>query len=99
MHLVFAPLRRCKSIRASALLGALAISGCAIHPVQQDVTRIRTVDLVDHIRCETRFAIQDEAIALLRDYRTSQALALADRLVLSRGASWHVSAANDLDAK
>jgi hypothetical protein len=44
---------------------ALALGGCAIHPVQQDVTGLKTVEVVDRIRCETRRAIEDKAIDLL----------------------------------
>jgi hypothetical protein len=44
---------------------ALALGGCAIHPVQQDVTGLKTVEVVDRIRCETRRAIQDKTIDLL----------------------------------
>jgi hypothetical protein len=55
--------RAARAIPAIAALVALA--GCTIHPVQQDVTHLRTVDVVDRIRCETRRAIQDKAIDLL----------------------------------
>jgi hypothetical protein len=47
------------------LLSAVALGGCAIHPVQQDVTGLKTVEVVDRIRCETRRAIEDKAIDLL----------------------------------
>jgi hypothetical protein len=40
-------------------------SGCSIHPVQQDVTGLKTHELVRFIRCESRLAIQDKAMALL----------------------------------
>jgi hypothetical protein len=49
-----------------AIIAALS-GGCSIHPLQQDVTGVPTPDLVQYIRCETRLAIQDKAIALLRD--------------------------------
>src|SRR5260370_40103251 len=58
-------------IRAPKLifpLLSMALAGCAIHPVQKDETGFRTVDIVDRIRCERRLAIQDKAIAMLRDY-------------------------------
>jgi hypothetical protein len=48
------------------IIAALS-GGCSIHPLQQDVTGVPTPDLVQYIRCETRLAIQDKAIALLRD--------------------------------
>jgi hypothetical protein len=41
------------------LLSAVALAGCSTHPVQQDVTGLRTVDIVNHLRCETRLGIQD----------------------------------------
>ena len=47
------------------LLALVVLPGCAIHPVQQDVTHLKTVDIVDRIRCETRRGIQDKAIDLL----------------------------------
>jgi hypothetical protein len=47
------------------LLSVVALGGCAIHPVQQDVTGLKTVEVVDRIRCETRRAIEDKAIDLL----------------------------------
>lgn len=47
------------------LLSVIALGGCAIHPVQQNVTGLKTVEVVDRIRCETRRAIEDKAIDLL----------------------------------
>ena len=41
---------------------SLIVSGCSIHPVQQDVTGVPPVDIIHHIRCETRLAIEDKAI-------------------------------------
>ena len=49
------------------LLSAVALGGCAIHPVQQDVTGVKTTQIVNQIRCETRLAVLDKAIELLRD--------------------------------
>jgi hypothetical protein len=58
----------------------IAVGGCAIHPVQRDVTGFRTVDIVDRIRCETRLAIQDKAIKMLRDQPDDRSKAMADYL-------------------
>lgn len=41
---------------AAALVTASLISGCAIHPVPEDVTGLDTADIVKQIRCETRDA-------------------------------------------
>jgi hypothetical protein len=74
------------------LVSLLALAACAIHPVQKDVTGFRTVDIVDHIRCETRLAIQDKAIAMLRQYgernNNPKPIAFADDLSRKRGKIW-----------
>lgn len=44
---------------------SLGISGCAIHPVPEDVTGVRTYYIVRQIRCEARAAIIDSAIGWL----------------------------------
>jgi hypothetical protein len=67
------------------LLSAVALAGCSIHPVQRDVTGIKTVDIVDRIRCETRVAIQDKAIQLLRGLQDQASSDLADYLDTNRG--------------
>jgi hypothetical protein len=65
------------------LLSAAALGGCAIHPVQQNVTGFPTKEIVRHVRCETRLAVQNKAIALLSklDARSS---ALAELLANDR---------------
>ena len=92
-----------KRIRAAVpLISSFALAACAIHPVQQDVTGVPTAVLVKHIRCETRLAIQDKALQMLRDYRAGgdQASELADTLSAIRGKTWHVNPNRDLtDAK
>ena len=65
---------------------ALALGGCAIHPVQKDVTGLRTVDIVDRIRCETRLAIQDKAIELLGQLPDEPSQAVAEYLRTHREA-------------
>lgn len=51
---------------ALACITTVFLAGCSLHPVQQDVTGVRTAELVQYIRCESRLAIQDKAIALFR---------------------------------
>lgn len=71
-----------KPALSAVLLSAAALGGCAIHPVQQDVTGVPPKVIVDRIRCEARLAVIDKAIDLLRhaadDYRGTKP-ALADR--------------------
>ena len=52
---------------------SLIVSGCSIHPVQQDVTGVKPKDLVNFIRCEARLAIQDKAIEMLRGETSARA--------------------------
>ncbi|SEI16822.1 hypothetical protein [Tardiphaga sp. OK245] len=47
----------------AAIASTLLASGCAIHPVPEDVTGLRTEDIVKQIRCETR----DAARTMIRD--------------------------------
>jgi hypothetical protein len=54
---------RHRSIVAAAA-AALLMSGCAIHPVPEDVTGLATSDIVKQIRCETR----DAARGVIRKY-------------------------------
>ncbi|MEY9120644.1 hypothetical protein [Bradyrhizobium yuanmingense] len=46
-------------------LAALLVSGCAIHPVPEDVTGVKTSDIVKQIRCEARQAIFDYTVKYL----------------------------------
>jgi hypothetical protein len=48
---------RMKSV--AALLSGLALCGCSIHPLPEDVTHISTVNIVRQVRCETRQAVID----------------------------------------
>jgi hypothetical protein len=45
---------------------ALALGGCSMHPIQQDVTGIPTKQVVDRIRCEAKLAVLDKAINKMR---------------------------------
>jgi hypothetical protein len=70
---------------------SLIVSGCSIHPVQQDVTGVPPVDIIHHIRCETRLAIEDKAIELLFAYKGGQhepSINLAKSLQAKRGQVW-----------
>ncbi|MET4037646.1 MULTISPECIES: hypothetical protein [unclassified Bradyrhizobium] len=64
----------------------ILVAGCSIHPVEQDVTGVRTPDLVQYIRCESRLAIPDKAILLFR--KEDQANPLIDELSVLRGRQW-----------
>ena len=82
------------SVRASvkaavSLLSSFALAACAIHPHQQDVTGLPTVNIVNHIRCETRVAIQKKAIELLRNVHGDAAL--ADTLEQHLSEAWVVN--------
>lgn len=64
------PRPRLKGLVSRAALAVLltaATAGCAIHPVQQDVTNVPPKLLVDRIRCEARLAVIDKAISALRE--------------------------------
>jgi hypothetical protein len=77
----------------------VVVAGCSIHPVQQEVTGVPPVEIINHIRCETRLAIQDKAIELLRNYNGGndpRALFLAQRLEEARSKSWSFISRNDL---
>jgi hypothetical protein len=82
---------RARAMKAIFPLLSVVLAGCSIHPVQQDVTGVPPVEIIHHIRCETRLAIQDKAIELLQNYRGGNdpgALLLAQRLKEARGKSW-----------
>jgi hypothetical protein len=54
-------------IRPSAAIGAvLLFSGCAIHPVPENVTGVTTYDIARQIRCETREAAKDRVLTEIR---------------------------------
>lgn len=56
---------RNRSIAAAAAV--LLLSGCAIHPVPEDVTGVDTYHIVRQIRCETRHAAAEFVISQLRE--------------------------------
>jgi hypothetical protein len=55
---------------AGALGVALAVAGCAIHPLPEDVAGVPTYYIVRQIRCETRQAVIDNA----RGWLTSETM-------------------------
>jgi hypothetical protein len=77
---------RARAMTAFFPLLSVVLAGCSIHPVQQDVTGVPPVEIIHHIRCETRLAIQDKAIELLQN--DPAALPLVQRLKEMRGKSW-----------
>jgi hypothetical protein len=76
------------------LISFFALAGCAIHPIQQNVTGLPTVDIVNHIRCESRVAIQKKAVELLRNIHSDARL--ADRLEQDLGQIWVVNPYTEL---
>ncbi len=52
-------------LRVDALGVALAVAGCAIHPLPEDVSGVPTYPIVRQIRCETRQAIIDTGLGWL----------------------------------
>lgn len=48
--------------RTAAIFGAVSLTGCAIHPLPDDVTGVSTFNIVKQIRCEARQAIFDFAV-------------------------------------
>jgi hypothetical protein len=63
----------------------ILLGGCAIHPVQSDVTGIKTPVLVDYIRCETRLAVVDKAVDLIERSGDPKLLEVAAELRSRRG--------------
>ena len=52
-------------VRAIAVALCFGSSGCAIHPLPEDVTGVKTFEIVKRIRCETKQAIYDSAVGWL----------------------------------
>jgi hypothetical protein len=51
--------------RAAAIGVAVSVTGCAIHPLPDDVTGVSTVTIVKKIRCEARNALKENLISWL----------------------------------
>lgn len=43
-------------------LSSIALSGCAIHPLPEDVARLDTIEIVEHIRCEMYDALRHQVV-------------------------------------
>lgn len=56
---------------ATVIALGIFVSGCAIHPVPDDVTGLSTYDIVRQIRCETRQAVMDSVLGFLTSERNS----------------------------
>lgn len=56
---------RMKSAGSGGIALAFLLGACSIHPLPVDVTGVRTFDIVQQIRCETREAVIDSALAYL----------------------------------
>jgi hypothetical protein len=90
---------RAGAARSVFPLLSVVLAGCSIHPVQQEVTGVPPVEIIRHIRCETRLAIQDKAIELLEGYKGGndpRSQLLAQRLKEVRGRSWGFVNRSDL---
>jgi hypothetical protein len=87
--------------RLFAACAALSLfSGCAIHPLPEDVTGVTTIQIVQQIRCEARDALRNDVIIFLRrlgdpytdalalQYETDPASIRTFSPNLFRGAKW-----------
>jgi hypothetical protein len=79
-------------LRASAkavvpLISVFALAACSIRPTGKDVTGLPIVAIVNHIRCETRIAIQLKAIDELKVSRDGPSL-LTNRMEAALGQVW-----------
>jgi hypothetical protein len=52
--------------RSATLAAMLLLTGCAIHPVPEDVTGVSTYEIARQIRCETREAAKDRVLTEIR---------------------------------
>jgi hypothetical protein len=52
--------------RTAAPAAMLLLTGCAIHPVPEDVTGVTTYEIARQIRCETREAAKDRVLTEIR---------------------------------
>src|SRR5438874_3890042 len=52
-------------VKVTNLTFALALTGCSVHPLPEDVTRKTTNDIVTQIRCEARRAVVDYGVQLV----------------------------------
>jgi len=61
-----------RAVQAGVVLLSGAVSGCAVHPLPEDVAPLDTVEIVDHIRCEMYGALRHQ-IVLIFDLSDSPA--------------------------
>jgi hypothetical protein len=70
--------------RAAAIGVAVSVTGCAIHPLPDDVTGVSTFTIVKKIRCEARDALKENLIRWLKKStahnNSAAALDIAERL-------------------
>ena len=65
-----------KWIRLTSVVVAGAVStGCSVHPLPDDVTRLSTYNIVRQIRCETREAVIDSMLRYLTDDDNARGIA------------------------
>ena len=61
---------------------ALGMAGCSIHPLPDDVTHLRTSEIVHHIRCEARTAIKRAIIDYFRKVNLTEFVDQLDQNLL-----------------
>ncbi len=56
-----------RAVRSMLLCGVASVvfTGCATHPLPEDVTRVRTFDIIQRVRCEAREAVSGQLSAQL----------------------------------
>ena len=74
------------------------LAGCSIAPIQQEVTGIKTEHLMNYIRCETRLAIQDKALGLMRDEASPSPVIVTLEDRRTRGEPWPADARARMNA-
>jgi hypothetical protein len=75
-------------------LGGLLTSGCALHPLPDDVTGLSTYNIVRQIRCETREAVIDSILGFLTNEANYRGRKVDDA---SRGVGLRFKAAHGVD--
>jgi hypothetical protein len=76
------------SVKAAVpLISVFALAACSIRPTGRDVIGLPIVAIVNHIRCETRVAIQLKAIAKILAIRKQDTF-VTDKLSANLGKPW-----------
>lgn len=86
------------SFHSIRLAPVVLLAGCSIAPLQQTVTGVRTEDLVNYIRCETRFAVQDKALDLMTEEEAPSAVLAELRELRRHGKPWRSNTRASLNA-